>query len=332
MWIEQYSDSFDSDLGDKLPIFPTSIGKSCPNLKRLDVYSLHWHWDESAHEAWEKAGETLESLAVSCPLENGEVIGHIQKYCRNLKSLDLSGHEEVANAIVRCIVSYGNQLERVTLYMCNNEQILAVKNSCPNARIGLTVLEGELDQSLKIVGNQLEKITVLPDYFSEEKTREPFNWSVCTNIEEARFYFDATVPDIQCFLKYPRHNLKKIVLWMDGDKKKVQAAISLIGKGTGSLEEFGMTCKDAAIGTFKEFVRANSSLRKVNISLSNSERENLVAVDTVRTFLLSPSLSKISVNSGKNESDKGIAEMKRICRLAKCRRVWITVFDEVYLY
>jgi len=310
----------------------TSIGNIWPNLHHLYLYDLEmYRWDE---KTWENLGKNLRTLSVKNAEITTDIIAFVRKSCQELKRLELSGNDEdTREEITKCIVSSGIQLDHVRLFMLADEQLLRVKTACPKARFELVTSELLLQQSVKTVGNELEAVEVYAVDDSEENAREQFDWSACTGIQKSLLYFNATIEDIQRFFNSPKTHLKLVDIYMDGELSKINAAVSLMARSTGRLEEFIFQCKDAAPGMFEELVEANSSLRNVTIALINSARENEVATDIVKTFLKSTPLIGLMVNSMKTGTGEvEIPEIKRICSEQGCRRVCIGVFDVLYLH
>jgi len=273
--------------------FSYDIAKYCPQLRHLYLFDMHW--DDYDMIPWDKVGEKLETLSVYVPLDDIDIIQFVEERFYMIKRLELSGNNHAAReAISKCIATYGNHLERVRLDSLTESQLLRIKSACPKARIELITKKVLLAQSLKIVGGELEEVTV--DSGDDSKYR-----------------------------------LRSIDLSISGDLKKVKAAVSLIAKGTGGLEEFDLACDNAANGMFKELVVANRSMRKVKIFLRNSGQKNEVAADILKTFLKSPSLRKLAVTDRSYSWGEKNAEIERICRNEGSRRVCISVFGWNYL-
>jgi len=309
-----------------------SIGNYWPKLLHLYLYDLHWH--RSDEKSWEILGKSLKTLSVWEPANSMGIIEVVRKSCKKIKRLELSGSDaDTREAITKCIVATGSQLEHVRLYMLEDEQVTRVMTACTKARFQLSTSEPLLKQSVKILKNALEEVEVIAVDDSQEEAREQFDWSACKDIKNSTFYFKPTIQDIKRFLEPPKNHLKTIDISMDGGLDIIKAAVSLIARGSGGLEEFRFSCADVSLGTFKELALANRSLCHVRIKFRNSSRENEVATDTVKSFLESPELNWLVVESKKTTSGERIVEIGRICRrLQGCRYVCITVFGQVYLY
>jgi len=325
-WIRELGQRIESLYCDD---FLMDVAKCCPNLRHLYLYDIVGHKYDV--KSWEKSLENLETFCVLRATQSIDVIEFVEKFCRKIKRLELDGGgDEVQEALSKCISSYGNQLERVRLHSMTESQLLRIKSACPNARIELIIYEELLAQSVKIIGCELVKVAVYPIDDSQENHECLVDWSACINIEKWDLCrVTVSVADIERFMKSPKYRLRSILLSIHGELKKVRAAISLIAKGTGGLEEFDLTCDDAALGTFKELVDQNQLIRKVKISLHNPVRENEVATDIVKTFLKSPSLRNLKVN-GRHGVAK-IPEIEITCRAEGCRQVCISVFGVSYL-
>jgi len=284
VWIKKFGPKLESL---DCRILSSDIPKYCPHLRHLYLYSMRRY--DSDMEFWEKSGEKLETLEVERPVNTIDVIGFVEKFCRKIKRLGLSGaNESVQQAISKCVASYGNQLESVRLKFLTENELLRVKRACPKTRIELVTNTFLMAQTLKIVGSELEEVSVhSDDDDSQEMEDNSVDWSACTNIEKSRLHFRATVADIERFMKSPKYHLRLIEFSIYGELKKVKTAIFLLAKGTGGLEQLRFRCNGAAIGTFKELVDRNQSIRNVWISMYDSTRENEVATDIVKTFLIS---------------------------------------------
>jgi len=307
-----------------------AIADYWPNLTHLYLYDPGMYkWDE---KAWENIGKKLRVLEVPKPLDI-DTIDLMRKSCQNLKRLRLFGSDKAAReAITKWIVSCGNELEFVKLFMLEDEQLLRVKEACHKARFELITSESLLEQSVKTLGNAVEEVEMYVCDDAEEKAREQFDWSPCKNIKKSTFYFNSTVEDIQRFLKSPKNILKWLDIHMECGLQKIKAAISLIARNTGGLEVFLFHCKDAELGTFEELVAANRSLNLVRIYLINSAQENEVGTDIVKTFLKAPVIRTLRVRNKKTgKAMTWIPGIREICSKQGCRRVVVSAFGLLYL-
>jgi len=319
----------------RCPGFSADIANYCPHLRHLDLYRLNAYWP--AVKSLERVGEKLETLEVTFDTDAKYAIELVEKFCRKIKRLEISGQNDpVREAITKCIVSYGNQLERIRLDSLTENQLLRVKNACPKARINLKSYDCDLPQAVKIVGSELEEVTVDSLDYSSDGEEIMVDWSACANIEILRFLCDITVAGYQRFFDSPKCHLRSIDIRTGCELEDVKAIISLIAKGTGGLEEFMCICDETANGMFKELVDSNRSIRKVRISFYVSGRDNEVAIDLVETFLKSTSLKQLVVHirpwwGPVRLSQVPIPEIERICRNQGCRSVCISVFGLSYL-
>jgi len=154
--------------------FSVDIAEYCPNLRHLYLFDMDE--DLAGAKFWETVGERLETLEVYHPMDTTNVIEFVEKFCRKIKRLKLSGRNvTVREAISKCIASYGNQIEQVYLHFLTENQLLRVKNACPKARIELVTTDFLLAQTVRIVGGELEETTVYKQAFRNNCKR---NWRI----------------------------------------------------------------------------------------------------------------------------------------------------------
>jgi len=308
-----------------------NIGKYCPNLLHLYLYYLPNYYCET--EAWRQFCKKLETLSVFYPTDAIQVVKYVEKYCRKIKQLELSGqNEDVREAISKCIASYGTQLMCFRAYMFSSAQLLRVKKACPNTSVELVANGDMVERSAKIVGKELKEISVraLQTYQGGENSDV---FKDCINIEKAKFCSLVYTPVIQCVFKQPKYHLRSLEISFEGlELEKFEKVVGVIAKGSGGLEEFMFICKEIKKGLFTDLIARNKSIKNIAVILQNSLAKNDVAFELVKSFLEALKIKKIKIDlRGTNNGEGPIGDIAEICQKQELRRVCVSVFDIDYL-
>lgn len=114
-------------------------------------------------------GKTSERLELEFLYSAEEELRKIEKNCRKLKSINISGHCMFTGsdlndiALSKCLVSYEGQLEHLGIHNMKVEELEDVVRQCTSASLDLTCDAEGLSETLKTAGKRLKTVT-FPEY------------------------------------------------------------------------------------------------------------------------------------------------------------------------
>lgn len=307
-WLEIFGHKLTSlSLGYYAPMH--TLSDKCNSLKELTLYGDASYGN---HICWKKLGATLEVISASLPKwRNRWDICEIGQYCRKLRRIQLDVIEEDTAELAEILPTYKKQLEYAVVSGMNENQLVSIARSCPNAKFGLNVYSyPQLLSSLKVLGDQLEVINV-----DAQNSVQPSELCTAWNSCGALKHIQYTTPELShiynLFAK-PKPCLRSIVIDLSDDPY-IQNTIDMIADQTGYLEKIVLNWRtsnppcstrdtkgcvgDNGSNLFKRLAQKNSaSLSNAIISL-HSGCDSVVPVSTAnamfRTFAELPNIEQV---------------------------------------
>jgi len=271
------------------------IAAYCTKLRHLAIKNVHWEGIDPA-KFWKRVGKYLETVCARFDQENEGHTHYITKYCPNIKRLELLGNND---GIPECIAFYGEKIE-----------------------------EAKIDFSAE------SDLKLLIDFDSGQHSDElHVDWSSCTNLESVKFYSYPRIEDMRCFMEKPKYLLKCFEFIVGPDvvkKEELQEFISLLSRGTGSLEKIVFSFHEPSLGLFNSLVEKNRNLSYVKIYFSRL-LPNVKKMDIMETFLKCPSLKKLYLGDMAHTNIYNIPGFQDLRRSIRHRRIRISAFGTILI-
>lgn len=310
-----------------------AVSSHCTNIRQLtlkEAWASYLNWSN----LWEQVGNTLEKLELELLDEGEGELQKIENFCRKLEHVDIrSGTHSPVHGLGRCLASYGRQLEYTTISAMEYEELKIVVEQCTNARFDIEIDDYNYFDSLRLIGNQLEKVSIVSDFDGYiERNDGTSAWDMCSNVQEISLDDPTKIPEVEAIFNSPKLFLRAVSFDFDEstDLKKLMSVFEAGGIKTLESVEFVMLLPPPE--TFNKLVQMNQSLHKAEIYIKDAEDEEedvLIerAIEITKCFLDSPSINFLSVQDYFDELFKEVPEVQEILRVEyRHRRVQAHIF------